>query len=142
VLSPPPPEKLNPNEYTNYQLIEEPILKGMLGGRSVGCIEMVHPTVGGAEEFSYQSWPVDRTEDWTKKFPHPAMAQTSWRTVKVQPEIQHIIAIVALAKRELFYSESMASLPFLERKLAEGVASIERKQKGSRAPNKRLLHVR
>jgi len=142
VLSPPPPEKLNPNGYTNYQLIEEPILKGMIGGRSVGCIEMVHPTVRGAEEFSYQSWPVDRTEDWTEKFPHPTIPRTSWRTVKIHPELQHIIAIVAVAERGFFYAESMASLPSQVSILAGRIASITRKQKGGRALNKRLLRVR
>lgn len=142
VLSPPPPEKLNPSGHTNYQLIEEPILKGMIGSRSVGRIQMVHPTVEGAEEFSYQSWPVDRTEDWTEKFPHPTIARTSWRTVKIQPEIQHIIAIVAVAERGFFYTESIASLPSQASILAERIASITRKQKGSGARNKRLLRVR
>ena len=110
VLTPPPPEKLNPSGHTNYQLIEEPILKGMVGGRAVGCIQMVHPTVGGGEEFSYQSWPVDRTEEQTEKFPYPIIARPSWRTVKVQPEIQHIIAISAFADKGIFNAESVASL--------------------------------
>lgn len=139
VLSPPPPEKLNPSGHTNYQLIEEPILKGIIGGHSVGCIQMVHPTVGGAEEFSYQSWPVDRTEEWTENFPHPTITRISWRTVKIQPEMQHIIAIVAVAERCLFYAESVAGLP--SQVFAEQNASTEKKQKGSEAPNKCLSRV-
>jgi hypothetical protein len=131
VLLPPPPEKLNPSGHTNYQLIEEPILKGTIGGRSVGCIQMVHPTVGGAEDFSYQSWPVDRTEEWTEKFPHPTIARISWRTVKINPDMKHIIAIVAVAERGFFYAESVASLPSQLSLFTEEIASIESKQKGS-----------
>jgi hypothetical protein len=71
---------------------------------------MVHPTVGGGEEFSYQSWPVDKTEEWTEKFPYPIMARPSWRMVKIQPEMQHIIAIIAFAEKGVFYAESIASL--------------------------------
>jgi len=37
-------------------------LKGVIGGHSVGCIQMVHPTVAGVEDFSYQGWSVDRTK--------------------------------------------------------------------------------
>ncbi|KAF2752918.1 hypothetical protein EJ05DRAFT_421033, partial [Pseudovirgaria hyperparasitica] len=81
VLSPPPPEKLNPSGYTNYQLIEEPILKGVIGGRCVKSIHMIHPTVKGAEEFSYQSWPIDRTQEWAEKFPSPEIVRIPWRLV-------------------------------------------------------------
>jgi hypothetical protein len=35
VLSPPPPERFHPSELTNYQAIEEPILKGEIGGSAV-----------------------------------------------------------------------------------------------------------
>jgi hypothetical protein len=134
ILTPPPPEKFNPSGHTNYQLIEEPILKGVIGGHSIGCIQMVHPTVRGAEEFSYQSWPVDRTEEWTEKFPRPTIARIAWRTVKIQPEMQHIIAIVAVAETRFLCTESVASLPSQVSMSAEGIASMERKQMGSGAP--------
>ena len=140
VLSPPPPEKLNPSGHTNYQLIEEPILKGLIGGHSVGCIQMVHPTVEGAEDFSYQSWPADRTEEWTENFPHPYIARISWRTVKLRPEMQHIIAIVAVAGKGTFLAESVARLPSQVNILARRVASMEGKQKGSVAPYNGRLH--
>jgi hypothetical protein len=143
VLLPPPPEKFNPSGYTNYQLIEEPILKGVIGGRSVPCIQMAHPTVAGAEDFIYQSWPVDRTEEWTEKFPHPTIARTSWRMVKIHPEMQRIMAIVAVAESvSSFYVESVANLPSQVSMFAEGIAYIERTQKGNGAANKRLLRVR
>lgn len=95
---------------------------------------MVHPTIGGAEEFSYQSWPVDRTKEWTEKFPHPTKARIAWRTVKIQPEMQHIKAIVAVAEMRFFCAESVESLPSQVTISAEGIASMERKQTGSRAP--------
>lgn len=44
VLSPPPPERFNPYGGSNYQTMEEPILKGKLGPR-VTKIGMVHPTI-------------------------------------------------------------------------------------------------
>jgi hypothetical protein len=68
VLSPPPLERFHPSGQTNYQAIEEPIVKGMLGTSAVSRIEMVHPTVKGAENISYQIWPVDNSTTWTTRF--------------------------------------------------------------------------
>jgi hypothetical protein len=68
VLSPPPPERFNPCGLTNYQLIEEPILKTEISGRASLRIYMVHPDVLGAEDFCYQIWPTDETHVWTEKF--------------------------------------------------------------------------
>ncbi|GKZ37836.1 hypothetical protein AbraIFM66950_009625 [Aspergillus brasiliensis] len=74
-----PPQRFNPHGETNYQAIEEPILKGALGPCHVEKIELVHPTVLGAEEFQYQIWPEDETASWDAEFatatdsapPHP-----------------------------------------------------------------------
>lgn len=79
VLTPRPPQRFNPHGETNYQAIEEPILKGALGPCHVEKIELVHPTVLGAEEFQYQIWPEDETASWDAEFatatdsapPHP-----------------------------------------------------------------------
>lgn len=78
VVTPPPPERFNPHGGTNYQAVEEPILKGERGSCCVKKIELVHPTVPGAEEFCYEIWPEDETDSWTAKFakasksaPHP-----------------------------------------------------------------------
>jgi hypothetical protein len=68
VLLPPPPERFHPSGQTNYQEIEEPIVKGILGTSAVSRIEMVHPTVKGAENIYYQIWPVDNTITWTARF--------------------------------------------------------------------------
>lgn len=115
-------------------------MKGLIGGHSVGCIQMVHPTVKGAEEFSYQSWPVDRTEEWTENFPHPYIARISWRTVKLQPEMQHIIAMVAVAGKGTFLAESVARHSSQVNILARRAAFMEGKQKGSVAPYNGRLH--
>ena len=40
VLSPPPPQKLHPSGLTTYQSIEEPILKGEVGGAAVLRIDI------------------------------------------------------------------------------------------------------
>jgi hypothetical protein len=77
VLSPPPPEQYNPYGGSNYQTIEEPILRGILGPK-VTRIEMVHPTIPGAEEFHYQIWPEDKSDSWHESFGHPDPA-THWR---------------------------------------------------------------
>ncbi|PKX92848.1 uncharacterized protein P174DRAFT_432216 [Aspergillus novofumigatus IBT 16806] len=80
VLSPPPPERYNPYGGSNYQTIEEPILMGNLGPK-VSRIEMLHPTITGAEEFHYQIWPEDKTDSWHELFGHPDPA-THWRHVE------------------------------------------------------------
>ncbi|PVH67949.1 hypothetical protein DL98DRAFT_397851, partial [Cadophora sp. DSE1049] len=64
VLSPPPPERFHPSGQTNYQAIEEPILKEEKEGGARLRLEMVHPIVEGAEDFIYQMWPVDQTNTW------------------------------------------------------------------------------
>jgi len=90
VLSPPPPERFHPSGLTNYQAIEEPILKGKIGGNAVLRIEMVHPTVKGADNFSYQIWPVDETCTWIAKFGMPTLRKRCWRTVKMIPATKTI----------------------------------------------------
>ena len=101
VLLPPPPQTLNPYGNTNYQLLEEPILKGTIGGVSVGRIQTVHPTVAGAEDFQYESWPDDQTERWALRFSPVKTVRVSWRLVKIQPEVKRIIKIVAIAQKHL-----------------------------------------
>jgi hypothetical protein len=68
VLCRPPPQRLHPQGSTTYQSIEEPILKGILDGAAVSCIEMVHPTVEGAEAYRYQVWPTDEADEWTRRY--------------------------------------------------------------------------
>ena len=79
VLSPPPPERFHPSGLTNYQAIEEPILKWAMGAENAFRIEMVHPTVKGAEEFRYQVWPVDETVAWIARFGTVTIEKQLWR---------------------------------------------------------------
>jgi hypothetical protein len=51
-------------EISNYQHLEEPILKGVFGGPSTTRIDYVHPTVTGATSFQYQAWPLSKSSEW------------------------------------------------------------------------------
>jgi hypothetical protein len=100
VLSPPPPERFHPSGQTNYQVIEEPIVKGMLGTRTVSRIEMVHPTVKGAENISYQIWPVDNTTTWTAIFGELNVQKRRWRMVKTLKALSNKLGDMEIAKGE------------------------------------------
>ncbi|KAH0435732.1 hypothetical protein CcaCcLH18_04686 [Colletotrichum camelliae] len=78
VLTPPPPHRFHPSGMTNYQDVEEPILKGVLGV-SVGKIRMVHPEVPGAESFVYKAWPADHCATFVAKFGE--FPNRDWRIV-------------------------------------------------------------
>ncbi|KAH9225551.1 hypothetical protein K456DRAFT_1766872 [Colletotrichum gloeosporioides 23] len=60
LLTPPPPVRFHPSGLTNYQDIEEPVLKGAVDGTVVGKIVAVHPEVEGAEDMAYEYWPKDQ----------------------------------------------------------------------------------
>ncbi|KAF9882757.1 hypothetical protein FE257_005316 [Aspergillus nanangensis] len=79
ILSPPPPSRFNPFGGSNYQTLEEPILKGELGP-SVLKIEIVHPEIHDAQDFRYQLWPKDEKHLWYNKFGRPSV-DTHWRHV-------------------------------------------------------------
>ncbi|KAG8630512.1 hypothetical protein KVT40_002131 [Elsinoe batatas] len=108
VLLPPPPEKLNPSGLSNYQLIEEPILQGIVGNHIVGKIGMVHSTVVGAEYFWYENWPIDRTVEGTDRFPNPAVTWPSWRALRSDSKLQQIMSIVGLTKEYVLCAGSIA----------------------------------
>ncbi|KAK2021512.1 hypothetical protein LX32DRAFT_575286 [Colletotrichum zoysiae] len=78
VLTPPPPHRFHPSGMTNYQDMEEPVLKGTLGV-FVNRIMMVHPEVSGAEEFVYEAWPNDHYTSWVDKFGE--YPDSDWRIV-------------------------------------------------------------
>jgi hypothetical protein len=98
VLSPPPPERFHPSGQTNYQAIEEPIVKGILGTSAVSRIEMVHPTVKGAENFYYQIWPVDNTTTWTARFGELNVQKQGWRMVKTFKALSNKLGDMEIAK--------------------------------------------
>jgi hypothetical protein len=64
VLTKPPPDIYSVREWSNYRYLEEPILKGAVGGPVPVQIDFVHPTVKGAATFQYQIWPLDRSSQW------------------------------------------------------------------------------
>ncbi|RDW70117.1 hypothetical protein BP5796_08514 [Coleophoma crateriformis] len=98
VLSPPPPERFHPSGQTNYQVIEEPIVKGVLGTSGVSRIEMVHPTVEGAEDIYYQIWPVDDTTTWTARVGELNVQKPCWRKVKTQKAFSNQLGEMEIAK--------------------------------------------
>ncbi|KAJ0357605.1 hypothetical protein COL26b_014523, partial [Colletotrichum chrysophilum] len=67
LLTPPPPVRFHPSGLTNYQDIEEPVLKGAVDGTVVGKIVAVHPEVEGAEDMAYEYWPKDQVTNWYAK---------------------------------------------------------------------------
>lgn len=70
LLSPPPPERFHPSGLSYYQLIEEPIIRGLLNQNSVQKILITHPMIKESEdeEFYYELWPNDRREKWVERF--------------------------------------------------------------------------
>jgi hypothetical protein len=139
VLSQPPPRRFNPCGHTNYQLIEEPIVKGMMGGGSVECIQMVHPTVKGAEDFIYEGWPLDRTEEWIGKFPHPTVSCMSWRTVKMKPEIRYAIQIFTLAEQHSFTTN--VSIQLRSEEIVEKIATTQKSERASHAAQECIAYI-
>ncbi|KAG5298018.1 hypothetical protein I7I48_07337 [Histoplasma ohiense] len=97
VLSPPPPTRFHPDGLANYQALEEPVLKGAIRGSAVSRIEMVHPTVKGAEDFCYQVWPADDARLWIANF-GMLPPKKHWR--RVSPKKQNLI----VSQTELFIS--------------------------------------
>lgn len=68
LLSPPPPERFHPSGLSYYQVIEEPIIKGLVGRSAVDKIIIAHPTVKESEEFLYELWPNDESIEWLQRF--------------------------------------------------------------------------
>ncbi|KXH59835.1 hypothetical protein CSAL01_08472 [Colletotrichum salicis] len=81
VLTPPPPERLHPDGLTNWQDTEEPVLKGRLGTPTSCGILLVHSNVQGAQNFRYQVWPLDYTDQWLNKFEVSKALTHTWRTI-------------------------------------------------------------
>lgn len=80
VLSPPPPQRFNPIGFTNFQMIEAPILHWAAALSHTRLqIYSVHPMVKGAEDFRYQIWPVDETRNWDTRFKTVQFQRREWR---------------------------------------------------------------
>ncbi|WYZ36448.1 hypothetical protein EsH8_XV_000001 [Colletotrichum jinshuiense] len=81
LLTPPPPVRFHPSGLTNYQDIEEPILKGAVDGTVVGKIVVIHPEVEGAEDMAYEYWPKDKVARWYAKCDSKGHGAKIWRTI-------------------------------------------------------------
>ena len=75
-------------------------MKGMFGTSAVSRIEMVHPTVKGAENISYQIWPVDDTTTWTTRFGELNVQKRRWRMVKTVKALSNKLGGMEIAKEE------------------------------------------
>jgi len=124
VLLPPPPGRFHPSGETNFQGIEEPILKGEIGGRAVKRIELVHPTVKGAESFRYQFWPLDETKVWIATF-GASIPRPLWRKIRISLEVLNIKKLV----NAVLQSDCGERPVILKRASEERVASLAKKKK-------------
>jgi hypothetical protein len=68
LLSPPLPERFHPSGLSYYQLIEDPIIRGLLDQNAVQKIIIVHPMIKESNEFLYELWPYDRRDMWEERF--------------------------------------------------------------------------
>lgn len=78
LLSPPPPERFHPSGLTYYQIVEEPIIKGLVKGCAVNRIVVAHPTARRGQDVSYELWPNDKATEWTHQFGSNSL-KTKWR---------------------------------------------------------------
>jgi hypothetical protein len=85
-LTPPPPERFHPSGGTNFQVAEVPVIIewARLYLEDVRVM-LLHPTVKGAEDSSYQIWPIDETEIWTAQFGRNCPKKIGWRRIKMPP---------------------------------------------------------
>ncbi|OAQ95913.1 hypothetical protein LLEC1_01532 [Akanthomyces lecanii] len=74
VLTPQPPQRLNPNRTSYYQNIEEPWITACCDESSFR-IMFAHPRAKEARDYIYQYWPVDCVADWTAQFPGAGRTQ-------------------------------------------------------------------
>jgi hypothetical protein len=83
LVTPPPPEvRFNPAGMTNYQAIEEPVLRGAYGSATVVRIIMFHPDVVEARDVGYEFWPYDTFRSWLDLFAGFPYKSQPWRAVK------------------------------------------------------------
>lgn len=68
VLTPHPPQRLNPHGDSYYQNIEEPWLTSCCDARYFK-IMFAHPTMEVAQNDEYEYWPVDKVKDWVSRYP-------------------------------------------------------------------------
>jgi hypothetical protein len=108
LLSPPPPERFHPSGLSYYQLIEEPIIRGLLNQNSVQEIIITHPMIedSEAEEFFYELWPNDRSEKWVERFGSRPY-KVKWRQVGHSNDIMELRSLMTSTEWHVFSSEQL-----------------------------------
>lgn len=101
LLSPPPPERFHPSGLSYYQLIEEPIIRGLFGRNSVKNIMITHPMIleGKDDEFFYELWPNDRSEKWVEQFGSRPY-KVKWRQVGHSNDIMELRSLMTSSERQ------------------------------------------
>ncbi|OAA45175.1 hypothetical protein BBO_03753 [Beauveria brongniartii RCEF 3172] len=74
VLTPHPPQRLNPHGRSYYQQIEEPWLKACCDGERFK-IMFAHPRIKTARDDIYEYWPTDRLDEWMARYPGAEVVQ-------------------------------------------------------------------
>jgi hypothetical protein len=100
VLSHPPPLFFHPSGQTFYQLYEEPIIKGTMGNRAVGRIDVAHPFIESAIDFIYQIWPYDNSSLWKKTFGNLDI-ELPWRQTKTPKPTAQVKYIWRVKQRKM-----------------------------------------
>lgn len=104
LLSPPPPERFHPSGLSYYQVIEEPIIRGLFGQNAVHKINIVHPLIKESDEFFYELWPNDRSNKWVERFGLRA-CKMKWRQVRHSEDKTKFQSLMAFPKQHLSSTE-------------------------------------
>lgn len=104
LLSPPPPERFHPSGLSYYQLIEEPIIRGLLSHKAVQQIIITHPMIEESDGFFYELWPNDRSDKWIKEFGSRSYGM-KWRQVGHSNDITRLKSLMALPEKHVYSAE-------------------------------------
>lgn len=106
LLSPPPPERFHPSGLSYYQLIEEPIIRGLLDKKAVQKIMIVHPMITKSNEFLYELWPNDKRDKWVERF-GPCPYNRKWRQVGHRKDMTLLKSLVAFSEQQVYSAEKV-----------------------------------
>lgn len=109
LLSPPPPERFHPSGLSYYQLIEEPIVRGLLDQNAVQRINIAHPTIKESNEFLYELWPNDRSDKWVERF-GSRPCEMKWRQVGHSKDKMKLKSSLAFSEQHVYSTEKFERL--------------------------------
>lgn len=142
LLCRPPPDRFNPTGVTNIQLVELPILTGIIGDHAVPRIEIVHPGGGDAEDIRYQFWPSDERDIRCKRFARD-VEMTPWRQRARNDAVLKIENILRLllsgSERKPIYQAILpqdTAASIVARPSAGATATKTKREKDKRTPTK------